>query len=137
MRRWTTEETAYLRKHYNGSNAQEVAQALGRTVEAVKCKSVLVRRGLVSEFGGAKDRSRCRGCIFRQKYSGHPGCHYILYTGKMRPCPPERCTVRDTNRAHLEEYRRKLRFGGISEVVYERDEYSKWSQSVAGRSEEC
>lgn len=116
--RWTEKEDAYVREHYNGHNAREIAETLGRTEKAVRTRSSLLGRGIAPEWKERGRRSGCRGCIFRQKYSGYPGCHYCLYTGRMRPCPPERCTVRDTDRARLEEYKRRLRFGGISEIVH-------------------
>lgn len=56
-------------------------------------------------------RKGCYHCIFYRHYSGlgnEKGCHYAFYTGKLRPCPPEKCTVKDTREHMLEKYKRMM-----------------------------
>ena len=43
------------------------------------------------------NRKSCNGCFYYMKIRGlgqgtTRGCHYMLITGKKRPCPAENCT---------------------------------------------
>lgn len=51
----------------------------------------------MAEWHGDK---HCVGCYFyRCICTGWVGCHYILLTGKKRPCPPGKdCTVKKERR---------------------------------------
>lgn len=46
------------------------------------------------------NRSACRGCYYHQPVAAASGsraqrcCHYLLFTGRARPCPAEACTVK-------------------------------------------
>lgn len=59
-----------------------------------------------------KNPDHCRGCIFfgrlnREMVPPLMGCLYMYYTGKRRPNPAEACTVRDTDKKKLAEYKKK------------------------------
>lgn len=46
-------------------------------------------------------RKSCLGCEYYKNLGTSPGlddlaCHYFLETGKLRPCPADKCTVKAT-----------------------------------------
>lgn len=43
-------------------------------------------------------RKQCRDCIHRRKITYlDTACHYMIDTGRKRPCPAKACTVKKTS----------------------------------------
>lgn len=56
-------------------------------------------------------RKSCVGCRYYKHLGTQPGindkaCHYTLETGKLRPCPADKCTVKEeaVSRWHPKRY---------------------------------
>ena len=62
----------------------------------------------------ANECGRCSGCAYNRYFSGSgstylTACHYLLDTGKMRGCSPERCTrylSKETARTRANKFKR-------------------------------
>lgn len=72
------------------------------------------------------NRPSCRGCIYHRRLWDHGTpvpkiCHYLLDTGKVRPCPASACTCKQTKRQAEKKRTPTWTFGKSGQKRKERD----------------